>query len=278
MNGVIRVIPEEEYRADKNFVSISELNILARSPKAFKNYQDGLAPFSKSKAQELGTLFHLCLLEPEKFEQKVVKAPDLDRRTKAGRDAFAEVEAEAASLGKILAKEEEILVCKAARDEVLTHSFVRDYFKTSVRVENAIYWTDVETGVACKGRFDAHSLEFGLLDVKTTKDAAHFSSSIGQYRYHRQASFYADGCSACGLPVPAFYWLAVELEPPNFHFAIYKCDDESIELGRREYKKLLKKLDDCRKHDFWPGLPSEIRTLGLPEWVKKQIILEEENG
>jgi hypothetical protein len=45
-------------------------------------------------------------------------------------------------------------------------------------------------------------------------------------------------------------------------------DDESLEFGRRQYKRLLKLLAQCRADNEWPGYTkdAEIVLLTLPKW------------
>ncbi|MCK7579823.1 MAG: PD-(D/E)XK nuclease-like domain-containing protein [Chromatiales bacterium] len=102
----------DEYRAI-NAINASGLKLLERSPAHFQ--QARLEPHAPTAAQALGTLVHLLVLEPER-ENEVAVAPECDRRTKAGKDAWAEFQAESAD--RLIVTAEQWDTARRMRDAV----------------------------------------------------------------------------------------------------------------------------------------------------------------
>ena len=67
------------------------------------------------------------------------------------------------------------------------------------RVELPVTWTDVETGIECKGRLDCITTRF--VDLKTTVDASPraFAASAVKYSTHAQVAYSNDGAVTAGL-------------------------------------------------------------------------------
>lgn len=172
----------------------------------------------------------------------------------------------------------------AMRDAVLSHAAGRALMTAPGRAERSVYWIDEETGVLCRCRPDWWRLDGITVDVKTTEDASPegFARSIGRYSYHMQAAFYIDGMTAAinhlvaqnkdaafpqKLP-PApkdFLFLAVEKAAP-YAPAVYALDQAAIEIGRAEYRQLLRIYAECLRTNNWPGYGQKIQNISLPEW------------
>lgn len=145
-----------------------------------------------------------------------------------------------------------------------------------------------------------------VVDLKTTDDASleGFSKSIANWRYDVQHPYYLDGlCEAIEqsggeLPEAAVigaaelsaYWIdketgvlcrcrpdfwrgypkhfifiAVEKKPP-YAVGVYKLDEESVELGRAQYRTDLRVYAECKANDKWPGYGDKIQTISVPGW------------
>ena len=78
---------EQEYRQHPA-VSRSELWNIHESPQKFNYYKEH--PQEPTPALLFGQVFHKLALEPESFDQEFVVAPEVNRRTNAGKAAWAE--------------------------------------------------------------------------------------------------------------------------------------------------------------------------------------------
>src|SRR5690606_26886762 len=63
-----------------------------RSPAHARQYM--LTPPEPTPAMVLGAAIHAAILQPDVFARQYVRAPELDRRTRAGREAWEQLETE----------------------------------------------------------------------------------------------------------------------------------------------------------------------------------------
>jgi hypothetical protein len=253
-----------EYHA-MQAVSKSQLDLIKKAPALYKWRLENKQP--PTPAMILGTLTHTAILEPERFDDEVMVAPKIDRRTSAGK---AEWEAfQIAAEGKELIDADEMDRLRAMRASVHAHPAAAKALAQIAAVEQSIFWTDPETGLDCRCRPDGVTHAGVIVDLKTTKDASpeQFARSIASYRYHVQAAFYSDGMQALtGEPPKGFAFIAVETEPP-FLVAVYVASAAMILRGRADYQADLATLRECRATDTWPGYSTSPLTLDLPKWA-----------
>lgn len=246
-------------------VSKSQLDHIRRAPAIYKWRLEHKTP--PTPAMILGTLTHTAVLEPERFTDEVMVAPKIDRRTSAGK---AEWEAfQIAAEGKTLIDADEMDRLRAIRAAVEAHPSAAKALAQIDAVEQSVFWTDAETGLACRCRPDAVTTAGVIVDLKTTKDASPdgFARSIAGYRYHVQAAFYSDGMQALtGTPPKGFVFIAVETEPPHL-VAVYVASAAMIDRGRADYQADLETLRECQATDTWPGYSSSPLQLDLPKWA-----------
>lgn len=157
----------------------------------------------------------------------------------------------------------------AMRDAVMNHQAARALMTAKPGVaERSVYWIDEHTGELCRCRPDFWREDDIVVDVKTTDDASPdgFAKSIANWRYDVQDPFYRDGIKAAtGRDLRAFVFLAVEKKAPHA-VGVYVLDQESIELGRLQYRADLNRYAECRQTNTWPGYGDKIQTISLPKW------------
>ena len=89
--GVHPNVPIAEYHR-WNAIGSTGLKHFKRSP---AHYQAYLAEGSEdTPAMQMGRPFHAAVLEPDTFASRWCSAPDVDRRTKIGRERWDELEAQ----------------------------------------------------------------------------------------------------------------------------------------------------------------------------------------
>lgn len=272
MQQGIQQIDEKIYRSIKDWVSISELNLMRVAPEIYKYriLEENKDP--PTKAQSDGIAVHTAVLEPFKFIKRYKKLPELDARTKKGKDLKASIQDENPDAKLLKADEYDryMAICNKVREHQSARILLED---PGLEIEHSMFWVNEETGMQCKGRTDgySHTNNF-VLDLKTTKDAKNFSRSILDYGYHRQAAFYLDGLSTItGKEYKDFFWIAVETEAP-YLCAVYKADENCLAIGRQEYTRDLKALKICRDKNFYPGLPQEVLKVSLPQWYVEKAL------
>ena len=278
--GIVSGISNEEYHSGPG-ISKSGLDLIhQQSPLHYwAAYVDPQREARKETAAfRLGNAIHTAILERDTYTDRYTVIPDgIDRRTKAGKELYDALVAEAAANGATLISPEENDTALRIASNALTHPLAKSIFSTGV-AEQSVFWTDAETGILCKCRPDwliDPNPNYAVLDVKSTADASPdgFMRSAYNYGYHRAAAWYLDGVEAAtGNKPDAFMFLAVEKTAP-FAVAFYYADDAMIELGRRECRAALRTYAECLNSGKWPGYTDRLVPLGLPRWAENLLIM-----
>lgn len=216
-------------------------------------------PKEDTAAMKFGRATHKRLLQPSTFANEYVVAPECDRRTKEGKQIWADL----AATGKEIISEQDFNKLLAMEREFKD---ARYYFlwDEEYHTEKVLTWTDNETGVECKGRLDV-IMPDTIIDYKTTTNAGTdaFMREALRYGYDLQAAMYMEAARANGYDPRAFVFIAQEKDPPYLINILY-ASDAFLDRGAWIMRDLLKKYKECRDTDKWPGYG--INQLILPEW------------
>lgn len=262
--GVHRGLGFSEYLAI-DAINHSTLRLFSKS--AAHARQEMLHPKEPTDAQDFGTMVHSAILEPDLFRETHVVAPKVDRRTREGKATWAAFEAE--NKGCTIVKAEDYEKITGILESVWQHPLALRLLTPKGLSEVVVVWKD-NAGL-CKARIDKLTTYDGytvILDIKTTVDASQwaFSRAVAKYGYHGQAAFYLDGCNAVAHATRRFITLAIEKEPP-FACALYEYGATTIEQGRHNYQKYMRELNEALTTGVWPGYPTPIQPLEVPEWA-----------
>lgn len=241
-----------DYHASEG-VSNSMLSDMARSPAHFQAARR--KPREETPAMAIGTAIHCAVLEPERFDAEYVTAPKVDRRTKAGKQEWADFEA--ANAGRILLSESDMANVKGMAASMHADEYIARLIRHPERQnELSVFAQDPITGLRVRCRFDLIIPGYGVAaDVKKTQDVRPWAwdATVWKYGYHRQVAFYMDVWEwATGEPLSVMPLLAVEENDP------YACRakilaDNALEKGREDYRRLLNAYADCMASGKWPG-------------------------
>lgn len=269
--GVYEHIPDARYHLQWDCASNSRLTLLRRSPAHLKAQLD--EPRVDTEALTLGRAAHRCVLEPDLFAKQYVCAPDVDRRTKIGKDTWADLELRFGP-GAVL-KRDRFDACERMRDAIRAHPAARALLAGVQHVELSLVWDDRGSQVRCKARLDGYAPEIHggtIVDIKTTRDASlrAFEKAIFGYGYHRQGAMYLEGAFAHNLPAVNFVIIAVESEAP-YAVAVYRLTEGAIDAGAEQLAPLLKTYAMCTTLGEWPAYSHEVQPIALPPWAWNQI-------
>ncbi|WP_250533952.1 PD-(D/E)XK nuclease-like domain-containing protein [Caballeronia sp. AZ10_KS36] len=265
--GIVHGLNIDEYHA-MPAISKSGLDSIDLSPAIYyARHLDPNRPPSREKSGQLeGHLAHCAILEPEEFEKRYVIGPTLNRNTKEWK-AFVAANPERIAIQH---DQYEAAIRQAASVRALPE--IGDVL-ASGQPEVSAFWVDEETGAECRCRpdfvHDATSDSVILLDVKTFSDPSpnEFARQCGRKAYAKQAALYTDGYEkASGKTVRGFIFLAVGNEWP-YAAAAMMLDEDSLEAGRRHYKRNLRTYAECVKTNTWPGFSDGITLIRLPQWA-----------
>lgn len=262
---------EKEYRSHPA-ISRSELWEMRKTPRMFKYIKDnGTEP---TPALLFGQAFHKLALEPDSFFDEYAIMPDIDRRTKEGKEVYARFVQD--SCEKIILDRDlfdQITgMCESLKSEPLAEKLL-----DSPR-ENPYFWTDPLTGEKCKCRTDVTNMRYSnpiIVDVKSTNDASTeaFIKSAINYGYDFQAAMYCNGVEAVIGIRPIFVFIAVEKTPP-YMVNILQADELFLRRGNNLFREYISLYHDCKHTGNWFGYlgkQNQINNLALPTWLAKQL-------
>ena len=254
----------EDYHASAP-LSKSSLSQILKSPAHYKESQE--RSFAETPSMALGTAFHCAVLEPDRFKAEYRVPPNVDKRTKAGKEEYAEwltqgfTEISSGDYDKV----------RFMRDALLAHKTLSPLLSTG-QAELSVFhkYTYYDRDVWLKCRPDwLNKKRNVIVDLKSTMDASAqgFGKSSAKYGYALQAWMYSMIVSkVLGEPVTAFVFAAVESSPP-YGVAGYILDQKSMELGQQKFNTAIKTYLECIDTDTWPSYGDKITELTLPQWA-----------
>lgn len=266
--GVFHDVDIDDYHSGPG-ISKTGLDNIARSPRHYYAlHLDPNRPPPKDRRgdQLAGELLHCALLEPDQFAKRYAIGPNVNRTTTQWK-TFAATHADQTCI-----KPDQASAALSQASNIRTLPEIGRALSAG-RPEVSAYWIDDFSGELCRCRPDwVHDVDDSsviLIDAKTYSDASpdEFRRQMARMSYHVQAAFYSDGFEkASGRMVHGFVFAAVEIEWPYAASAIM-LDNESMDLGRREYVRLLDIYAKCKRNGIWPGYSQTIEVVSLPNYM-----------
>lgn len=262
---------EKEYRAAKG-ISRSELFKISESPEKFKYYIENPDPPTQSFI--FGQLFHAMALQPDIVCEQFAVAPDYDRRTKAGKEAFAEFERQAENKTIVSSEmfEQAVSMCEALHKNEFVQKLLNG------EKEKVFFWEDDLTREPCKCRVDCLtelSDNLIIVDLKTTENAETdaFMRSVIKYGYDFQTAMYSEGVKNNIGKKPLFVFIAIEKKPP-YAINILQADELLVRRGYDLFREYIGIYHDCKQTGVWYGYLgkfNQINNIALPSYLAKEL-------
>lgn len=256
----------QEYRAFPALNQSAAKKLLV-SPAHYQAYMN--APQEETKALRFGTFVHSAILEPHTLNDLYATAPDVDKRTKDGKEQWAAFAT--ANAGKTILDAEESaighLVASHARLALKHHGVKFD-------ATEVMYHVDYN-GIPLKAAIDGVAGDY-LWDIKTTgageATPAGMLKSIRAYRYNLQAYWYRLVYElATGKRPLGFRFLFVEKEPP-FATAVCEIGPELMSYAISDFEKAVNLYRDCTASGVWPAYPDDIQVIDIKSTSTAQTI------
>lgn len=269
---------ERDYNATEG-IRRSDLWRMEDSPEKFKYFLEH--PAEQTSSMVFGSACHKMILEPNDFGSEYAVAPNIDRRTKEGKamwEAFCTDNA-----GKTIISADDAETMREMEEALEKCPLANELLRGEGQTEVPIFWTDSETGEACKCKNDRIVKIDGryvIVDYKTTVSAEtnKFNSEIWRLGYYFQAGMYSEGLMV-SLKLdyrPGFMFVAQEKKQP-YAVNVIEVSDEVMNAGVAKYRELLQKYHDCKEVDIWPGymigdVPNDSF---VPTWMEREMEEEE---
>lgn len=232
-----------------------------------------------SDAMELGTLVHMLLLEPERYEETVAFMPEdcncepWNMRLKLHRETHQAMLDEYAAIGKKIIEVSLNNKVQSIVKAIRSNWHARRLVESEGQSEFSIFWTDKWTGLELKCRVDWMAAI--PLDIKTARDPspAVFAKAATDLGYFRKYAHYSRGIAHyLGEPVPMVH-LVAESDAP-YRVAVYDYDDidnDGRSIGLAQWRDTLDSLSKCYDSNDWrEPWEKRIITLRPPGWAFTQ--------
>lgn len=269
--GIYPDITDTEYHAAKDILSSSGARrLITSTPRKFYEEMTTVRPYNP--AFEIGHAAHtLMLTVGDPFE--VVDADSW--RTKDAK----EVRDAALQAGNTPLLAKEYAQVRAMADAILEHPVAGELFtRNDTVMEQSLYWTDEQTGVACRARPDLAVNDWSLIvDYKTTvsADPREFAKSIAKYGYHQQQAWYCEAVETLTGIRPEFVFVCQEKTPP-YEVSLIQLDADAVRIGGRLNEDARTIYAACMDSGVWPSYPPSVQVVGLPAWALRQA--DQETG
>ena len=251
---------EKEYNEHPG-VRRTELWRIHESPEKYKWFKDH--PEDPTQAMLFGTVVHKLLLDRDTFDNEFAVLPDVDKRTKAGKELMEAFTAENAE--KTLISSDMLTQAMDMLERVYTDPYTNRLMSSEGMNEHSVFWKDPDTGLDCKVRFDRvcylpdrdeeHPL---IIDYKTASDGRTdvFNHVMFKLGYHLQAFMYTEGAmKSFGLKErPDFLFVVQEKKPPySLNYILVPGDSAVMRAGEDIFRESLGTLKQCMEMDHWYG-------------------------
>lgn len=256
-----RSLPFADYAAI-DAVNQSSLRVIVdKSP---LHYQHALrSPRKDTPALRFGRAVDVAAFTPRDYATQFIVTPDIDRRTKDGKAAWAAFLELAGD--KTLLTEEEHRRAWDCGEAVRSHRATGPLLATG-DPQVTLEWTDAATGVRCKARLDL--VNSAIVDLKTSQstDPRAFGQSVHKYGYHFQAAFYRAGWHAVHGEWLDFLLAVVESGEPH-DCAAFAVEGDALQRGNELVRQALDTYARCRDAGRWPGRCEEVQSVQFPRYA-----------
>jgi exodeoxyribonuclease VIII len=234
-------------------------------------------PPKESDAFAMGHAVHCLALEPESFADRFFVLPKIDRRTKEGKAAYAEIQE--ASKSKTLLDGDDYADAIACVQALNNHAEFATIMAQPRRVEVPFEFELFGHKFKAKPDCIVDSMRL-IIDIKTTDDASphRWQWSAVDYGYHRQVYIYQHALNVEMNEDYRFIFAVVEKPKPSTRgipptVALYELDPFTIEMGEQDVYALVADFEHRQHIGWWQQYYSSgIVPLRLP---KRRVYSEE---
>ncbi|MDE9621617.1 PD-(D/E)XK nuclease-like domain-containing protein, partial [Citrobacter portucalensis] len=134
------------------------------------------------------------------------------------------------------------LLCNPARQSEVSYFGIDEETGLEIRVRPDIEIRTAEDNICA----DLKTISIGNVRQDRIKERLH--REIIDRDYHLSAAMY---CDVAGLD--SFSWIFVNKEPGYHWVAVVQASETELELGRQEYRRVLRQINDAMENDVWPA-------------------------
>jgi hypothetical protein len=298
-------LPDDQ-RVNRKMMSPSMLLDMRESAKYFKSKHIlKEIPDEPTLAMEEGTMFHMAILEPDKFKKTYIeldkekylttvdqmknKLTELGHVPVKGLKEKIVQQFEELGLGDLVLDsavkrlEDQGMVTispdkyrrvNRVLEEIAAHNWLGKALQGGFCEQPA--WWEHESGLTFSMRMDYFNPSLGsinkrpvVIDIKTTSSVNpwRFERQIHDSGWHIAAYCYVEGIRKITGVVPDFVWAVVETKAP-FRISTLCADDANLEQGKLDFEKLVKEYLTCLETNSWPDYTNgNVINVSLPSYA-----------
>lgn len=238
-------------------LSSSSLGEFAKSPEHYLKYL--VQPRTQTPAMLLGSVCHLLVLEPDKFDDNYFVI-DIEQRPEQAKGMTSNINKKwkqkliEENEGKDLLTEDVLAQAKLIVERLKQREKAWQMIKYCQEREVKRDWK--YAGINCTGRIDLES-DIYIADLKfvANADPEEWIRKMFYYNYPMQGGMYVDAAAGGKYDYKNpkdFYFILIETEEP-FGVSIVKLNKEIIDYGVRTYRELVRKYKWCLAKNIWPS-------------------------
>ena len=230
---------QDKYERGELYLSYSSLSNFRKSPRHFIDYK--LNGSDDTDSILLGKVLHCLVLEPHKFDTEYAVAPECDRRTKAGKELYAEFLVE--SKDKTLVSNSIYSTAVDMAIAVLSNEQSKILIDNTIAKEKRIDWE--RYGFKFLSFIDGEGEDF-VFDLKSMPDAdpKKVQREILNRGLWMQGGMYLE---ALEKDKP-YYIIAVDRKG---NVSVHLLMESLLEYGKSEFKRLCGDFEDCLSTNSW---------------------------
>jgi len=263
--GTHTELPIEDYHYRTGGISPTGAKAILRSPRdywlRFRSPQRDQFIKPDTPALKNGKIIHAMLLEPHLVRSLVAVAPQVDRRTKTGKQEWAAF-METCPPDALVVREDEYLRLQDCADRIheseVWKQLVEPY-RAVVRAETTFVseLDDVAVKVRPDLIVEPKPDEALIIDLKSASDPMPepFQRAAYSLGYHISAAMNVDVLASLGVRAE-YVFLTFNLDPDYPTVIGYSASAAFLDFGRIEYREALATLRLCERYDEWP-LPNQ---------------------
>jgi len=265
---LLRAVPESEYHS-WDLMSASALKVLDKSTPlhltASKEEREDTPAF------RIGRALHARVLTPEVYGDGFVVAPDVDRRTKAGKEEYERFVAGA--VGKTVLSYDDSVLVEAMRASICNHRSAK-MLVDACGMDTELTLRGTWRGVQCKARIDGWIESTGtIIDVKTHSGLAspqEFARASYNFGYWTQFAFYRELLRAAGKEVSNVVLIVVEKSKPHAVMCAGMHEDGLDSATAR----LPEMVDLYNQYVANPtkGWSDDVLEIRIPAWAQNDLL------
>jgi exodeoxyribonuclease VIII len=242
-------------------LSASGAKTLLKSPARY--HHERMHPAKPTPAMEFGTMFHALVLEPDVFAARYALLPGIDRRTKDGKAAFEQWQADNVGKTPVTGDDWDRVHAMARAVE---RSGAGDLMTGGV-MEQPILWE--RDGAQLKAKIDCLTKRV-IIDLKSTsvEDEESLQRAAWQHGYHISAAAYIEAAKvATGNDLGKVFVFVHSTAPHDV--IVLEAGEEFVARGRALWDRAVRTYAACVEFDDWPGMAAAFTSSQLqpPRWA-----------